>query len=86
MMSSQTDDIMLRYVNYLLEEFTLQSIMIETSTIKGYKRAVSNYYYKKHCLPHSWDLKSQSKAVELLNQQISFEGKSDRGNLCTTRS
>jgi hypothetical protein len=54
-----TDDIMLRFVNYLLEDFTLQSITIKTSIIKGYIRAVSNYYYKKHRLPHPWDLKSQ---------------------------
>ena len=73
-----TDDIMLRYVNYLLEGFTLQSIMIMTSTIKGYTRVVNDYYYKKHRLPHPWDLKSKSKIVELLNQQICFEEKPDK--------
>ena len=52
--------------------------MIKTRTIKGYMRAVNDYYYKKHRLPHPWDMKSQSKAVELLNQQISFEGKPDK--------
>ena len=69
---------MLRYVNHLLEGFTPQSIMIEMSILKGYIRAVNNYYYKKHLLSHPWDLKSQSKAVELLNQQISFEEKPDK--------
>ena len=52
--------------------------MIKTRTIKGYMRAVNDYYYRKHRLPHPWDLKSQSKAVELLNQQISFEEKPDK--------
>ena len=73
-----TDDILLRYVNYLLEGFTLQLIMIKTSTFKGYMRAVNNYYYKHHRLTHSWELKSKSKAVELLNQQIIFEEKADK--------
>ena len=63
---------MLRYVNYLLESFTIQSTMIKTSTIKGCMRSVNDYYCKQYYLPHSWDRKSQSKAVELLNQQISF--------------
>ena len=73
-----TDNIMLRYVNYILEGFTLQSIMIENSTIKGYTRAVNNYYYTHHHLPHPWDLESQLKAVELRNHQISFEENPDK--------
>ena len=72
-----TDEILLRYVNYLLEGFTLQKIKIEVGTIKGYMRAV-NEHYKKHRLPLPWDLKSDSKGVELLNQQESYEKKPDR--------
>ena len=37
-----TDDILLRYVNCLLEEFTLQKITIKVETTKGYMRAVNN--------------------------------------------
>jgi hypothetical protein len=64
---------MLRCVTYLLEGFILQSIIIETSTTKGYTRAVNDYYHTHHRLPHPWDLKFQSKAVELLNYQTSFD-------------
>ena len=72
-----TDEILLRYVNHLLEGFTLQKIRIEVGTIKGYMRAV-NENYKKHRLPLPCDLKSDSKEVELLNQQESYEKKPDR--------
>ena len=61
-------------MNYLLEGFTLQKIRIEVGTIKEYIRAV-NEHYKKHRLPLPWDLKSDSKGVELLNQHESYEKK-----------
>ena len=75
-----TDDILLRYVNYLLEGFTLQKIKVEVGTIKGYIRAV-NKLYNKHRLPLPWDLKLDSKGVELFNQQESYEKKLDRREL-----
>ena len=68
---------MLRYVNFLLERFTIQKIKIEVSTIKGYMRAV-NDHYRKNRMPLPWDLKSEAKAVELLNQQESYEKKPDQ--------
>ena len=68
---------MLRYVNYLLEGFTIQSIKIEAGTMKGCTRAV-NDYYKQYHLPLPWDLKSESKAVELLKQQESYEKKPEQ--------
>ena len=72
-----TDEILLRYVNYLLEGFALQKIRIEVGTIKGYMRTV-NEHYKKTPLTIAMGFKSDSKEVELLNQQESYEKKPDQ--------
>ena len=37
-----------------------------------------NDCYKQYCLPLPWDLKSESKTVELLKQQESYEKKPER--------
>ena len=61
-------------MNYLLEGFVLQKIRIEVGRIKGYMRAV-NEHYEKYRLLLPWGFKSDSREVQLLNQQESYENK-----------
>ena len=72
-----TNDIMLRYVVYLLDGFTIKNIPIQVETIKGYMRCV-NLLYHDHALDLPWDQASDSDAAKLLRSQKTFEGKPDR--------
>ena len=72
-----TNDIMLRYIIYLLEAFTIKSIFIVVGTITGYMSSV-NDHYKGQGLICPWDYKSDSQAALLLRSQSRFEGKHDR--------
>ena len=72
-----TDDIMEKYVVYLLEGFTLQKRQIQADTIYGYMRCVNDHYRKKRYLP-PFAKKSDTTAARLLIAQAKVEDAPDK--------
>ena len=72
-----TDEIMERYVIFLLEGFTIQNIKIKADTIYGYMLCVNAYYKKYRCNP-PYDKKTETAAAKLLKNQKDFEGAPDK--------
>ena len=70
-----TDEILGRYISYLVEGFTLQNIKIAVDTIYGYLGAV-NAYYKQFRLSEPWNKKDDSEGATLLRKIKEFEGAS----------
>ena len=70
--SSVLDEILLRYVTFLLSGFTIQCKAILASTIKGYMAAI-NKHYKEEGWPEPWHPKGTTSANEILNKQQTFE-------------
>ena len=73
----KTDEIMGRYVSFLLDGYTLNNIPIAVDTILGYMRAV-NEYYKKHRFNPPFDKKDETDAARLLVEQKKYEDKPDK--------
>ena len=67
-----TDEIMLRYVTFLLSGFTILCIKILVGTIKGYMAAV-NKHYRDNKFREPFDAKDDSDAAVLLRAQEKFE-------------
>ena len=72
-----TDLIVERYINSLLDGFTINHESIAVGTISGYMRAV-NQYYKKFHLPEPWHKSSEDDAAVLLKDQAKFEDKPEK--------
>ena len=66
-----------RYINSLLDGFTLNHESIAVGTISGYMRAVNQYYKKIH-LPEPWHKSSEDDAAVLLKDQAKFEDKPEK--------
>ena len=72
-----TDNIMEKYVVYLLEGFTLQGKKIQADTIDGYMKCVNEHYRKKRYLP-LYAKKLDTTAVRLINAQVKVENAPDK--------
>ena len=75
--SKITDLIVERYINSLLDGYTLLGEKIAVGTISGYMRAV-NQYYKKYHLPEPWHKSSDDDAAVLLKEQSKYEDKPEK--------
>ena len=72
-----TDLIIERYVNSLLDGYSINRESITVGTIGGYMRAV-NLYYKTFGLPEPWQKSSGNNAAVLLKDQSKFEEKGEK--------
>ena len=73
-----TDEIIERYTVYLLSGYTINDEKIMVDTIKGYLRAVNNYYKAKNLrIPWDWHLDT-SHASKLLADQKKFERQEEK--------
>ena len=72
-----TDLIVERYINSLLDGYTIKREKIAVGTISGYMRAV-NQYYKKYHLPEPWHKSSDDDAAVLLKEQSKYEDKPEK--------
>lgn len=71
--SNITDDIMARYITFLLSGHTINRINIQAATIEGYMREV-NRHYESHNLRKPFDKKAKtSTAARLLRDQEKAE-------------
>ena len=74
----RVDEILARYVVYLLEGFTIKNIHVSCNTIKGYLKAVNDHYVV-NSLPPPFDADSlDSRASRLLAAQRRFQQEPDR--------
>ena len=71
------EDMMMRYVTFMLSGFTIQSREVLVSTIKGYLRAV-NTFYKSKRLRLPYDTKMDTPANRLLKEQAKVEDAPER--------
>ena len=71
------DEILQRYVTYLLEGCTIQFNEINVSIIEHYLTAV-NTFYKSKCLPGPWDNLGVTQANIILRKKKTFEGAPER--------
>ena len=69
-----TDLVLERYVNLLLDGFTINFESVAVVTIAGYMRAV-NAYYKSLGLTEPWSKTSKTTAASLLESQSKVEEK-----------
>ena len=72
-----TDLIVERYINSLLDGYTIKHQSIAVGTISGYTRAV-NQYYKRFHLPEPWHKPLDDNAAVLLKDQSKFDDKSKK--------
>ena len=66
------DNILLRYITFLLSGFTIMCITILTNTIEDYMAAI-NKRYKDNGYNEPWDAEGDSDAAVLLRSQSRFE-------------